>query len=302
MGNQIFSSVGRIITDHERIIMDIKRNRNQARYFVESHLFILFCTLVYGAALGTYVEGNQILINSIKIPLLFFVTLYISFPIFYILNLLTGTRMNFIQTLLLLVTGYSVAALVLLAFTPLMLFFLISAKGYGFTVFLTLGVNALAGWFGIVYIFKNYAGYHGAKNRKWLPSFLIGSFIIAFTGSQLGWALRPYFHSYGSFVRPVSSNFYMAMTSAAIKYPGTAAVFALLFGFFAFIVTLIIAVKSAPQLFDLKTVKVDKGGPDPPKGIVQPYYYYNPGYPYIPPPAPVEHEETKRQKKVPGAV
>jgi len=288
MADYPFSSVGKILNDHDKVVVDIKKNRKLPKYFVEGNLIILLCSLAFGAALGSYLGGYQMLINSFKIPLLFFVTLYISMPVFYILNTLTGTKTSLFQTVQLLVSGYSVAAVVLIAFTPLMFFFMITSKEYTFTIFLTMGVMGLAGWFGIVYIFKNYLKFHGPDSKKWLPSFLIGSFVIMFVGTQLGWTLRPYFHPYGDFIRPVSGNFYVAMAQAAGDSPGIAALIILIFGFIAFVATLVMIAKWMDKSFADKATGYDpetkKKGParkqkTPPIPNIPPGYQV---YPYPP--------------------
>jgi hypothetical protein len=40
---------------------------------------------------------------------------------------------------------------------------------------------------------------------------LIGVFVLIFVGTQLAWILRPYFHFYPFFIRPLGGNFYLAM-------------------------------------------------------------------------------------------
>ena len=151
--NRIFSSVGKILTDHDRAIRDIKRNRMLPKYFIESNLVIFICTIVFGAVLGTYVGGFQILINALKIPLLFFLTLYISLPIFYIISVLSNSGVDFLRLLTLLTTGYATAAVIIICFTPLVLLFIITGKDYAFTIFLMVGVLGLAGYFSFIYIF-----------------------------------------------------------------------------------------------------------------------------------------------------
>lgn len=40
---------------------------------------------------------------------------------------------------------------------------------------------------------------------------LIGVLVLIFVGTQLAWILRPYFHFYPFFIRPLGGNFYLAM-------------------------------------------------------------------------------------------
>ena len=40
---------------------------------------------------------------------------------------------------------------------------------------------------------------------------LIGCLVLIFVGTQLAWILRPYFHFYPFFIRPLGGNFYIAI-------------------------------------------------------------------------------------------
>jgi len=47
-------------------------------------------------------------------------------------------------------------------------------------------------------------------NTSALP-ILIGCLVLIFVGTQLAWILRPYFHYYPLFIRPLGGNFYIAL-------------------------------------------------------------------------------------------
>ena len=237
MPRNMFSTVGKVITDHEKVISDIKAKRNLKDYFIENNMIILICGLIFGAVLGVFVGGEQIIINSIKIPLLFFITLYISLPIFYIIDLLTGSKIDFVQIATLILTGYAVAAIILMTFIPVVLFFIVTAKEYYFTVFLTIGVTGLAGYFSIVYIWRNFQVFH--DDSKWYPSVITGTFIIAFVGTQLAWSLRPFFHPYSEFIRPMGGNFYSAIAKVAAQEPAIAGAIFSVFALIALVVTIV---------------------------------------------------------------
>jgi len=256
MSKQAFPGIGKlltdylsytkkVITDYEEVIEDIKGKKMLNNYFIGNNLTILICTLIYGAVLGAYVGGRQVLLNSIKIPLLFFVTLYISVPIFYIIDIILGSKIDFSQCLVLLITGYVMAALIMIAFTPFVLFFLLTAKEYHFTTFLTIGVSGFAGYFGIIYIYRNFLLFH--TDKRWYPSFIAGCFSIILVGTQLSWVLRPYFHASDSFNRPAEGNFYVSMAEAASRQPNVAGTLLFFFGFMAFLITIILYLRNRPE-------------------------------------------------------
>lgn len=306
MGKVNFTFAKMVIQEQESIIRDIRDGKNLKEYFIENNITILICTLIYGAVLGCYVGGSQILLNSVKIPLLFFITLYISLPIFYILELILGGKIEIEQLAVMLLTGYVVAAIIMLAFTPFMLFFILTAKEYYFTVFLTIGIMGLSGYFSLFYIYKSYLLFHimgievsedegiskeqiieGEKN--WLPSFIVGSFSIAFVGTQLSWALRPYFHSHDSFTRPQDGNFYVAIAEAVGSEPWVATSLLCSFGFIAFLVTAIMYQRST-----------SRPTPPPPYNVNIPLqrYQYPVAIPYQEPQRSERVEGTEKKEKV----
>lgn len=244
MNEKIFSYASSVISDREQVVEDIKEKKNLNNYFIANNLVILICTLLYGAILGTYLGGSQILINSVKIPILFFVTLYISLPIFYILNLLLGLKINHYQTIVLLLSGYVIASIIMVAFTPFVLFFILTAKDYHFIMSLTVCILGLSGYFSIIYIFRNFSSFH--DSYKWYPSFIIGSFAIIFVGTQLSWTLRPYFHSHDSFIRPVESNFYVNIGKSISTEP-VVGVLLLIFILMAILITIFIFTIKKPD-------------------------------------------------------
>lgn len=274
MNQQIFSYASRVITDHQQVIEDIKEHKNLKQYFIRNNLVILVCTLIYGAVLGAYVGGYQILINAIKIPLLFFVTLYISLPIFYILNLFAGSKIDLYQTSVLLITGYVIASIIMIAFTPFVLFFILTARDYYFISSLTIGISGLSGFLSIIYIFRNFSLFH--ETKKWYPSFIVGSFAIALVGTQLAWTLRPFYHSYDRFIRPVQGNFYVAMVELFSQEPYIVGFLLFIFGFMALLIAIIMYNRTRPEVPN-KIPQVPQWGTDL-------YRSGYPGYPYYPQP------------------
>lgn len=238
MNKDIFPSVNKLITNHDQVIKDIKNEKSLKMYFIENNITILIYTLLYGAVLGLYIGGYQILINSIKLPILFFITLYISLPVFYILGLLSGSKISFKQMVVLIISGYAIASIIMMAFTPVVLFFILTAKDYYFTIFLSIGILGLSGYFSLIYIFKNFNSFH-KEDRRWYPSMIVGSLIIIFVGTQLSWTLRPFFHTYEDFIRPPQGNFYMAVAKGASEHPYISGAILLLFAFFAILITII---------------------------------------------------------------
>jgi hypothetical protein len=231
-----FTKVSYLAWDQSKLIRNIRKNRDLPKYLIESHILIFIFTLIYGAVLGVYIRGPQIILNSVKIPILFFITFYISVPIMFIVDAMLDNKIKFPQMITMVSLGFSSTAIVLGAFTPLMLFFILTTQDYFFIVILNISICSFAGYFGILSMLTTFKKFH--KNTNWFPSLLIGSFIIIFVGTQLAWTLRPFFHSASVFTRPISGNFYVAVARVIEQEPVIALILIAVFGFVGAIVTI----------------------------------------------------------------
>ena len=67
---------------------------NVKRYMSKQVLFILLFSFLYGLIMGSYNGFAQSLVTSIKIPVLIFVSLFICFPAFYVIQFMLGSKMS----------------------------------------------------------------------------------------------------------------------------------------------------------------------------------------------------------------
>ncbi|MDH5267068.1 MAG: hypothetical protein OEW62_05235, partial [Candidatus Bathyarchaeota archaeon] len=175
----------------------------------------------YGATMGVYPSGLQVFYDPVKIPMLLLISLYITVPSYYVLSSLFGGKHSFSQMVILLLSSVMVMSIVLLALVPLNLFFILATANvtystYAFLVILNVAIFALAGLFALVYLLRGFATMY--PGIGWTPAFFVGSIIFMFVGTQLSWVLRPYFHYYPQFVRPVEKNFYIAMIELIFRF------------------------------------------------------------------------------------
>jgi hypothetical protein len=217
---EVFSVVEVFIKRRDEFLKNLMEEKQLKAYFVNSNLAIAIFSAVYGAIMGFYAGGLQIIYDAIKIPLLLLISLYITVPSYYVLSSLLGGKITFRQMVVLLLSGVTVMSVVLLALIPVNLFFILTTANatyttYAFIVLLNIVIFALAGLFALAYLLKGFITlYSGAE---WTFAFLIGSIIFMFVGTQLAWVLRPYFHYYPEFIRPVEKNFYVAVIELITK-------------------------------------------------------------------------------------
>src|SRR5688572_3818827 len=112
---------------------------------------------VYGIALGSYAAFRgadaallQVLASSVKVPLLFLLTLVVTFPSLYVLAAIQRLPLGCASTLRLLLLGILVHLAVIASLAPVFAFFAASTKSYAFMTLLNVAFFALGGVLGFV--------------------------------------------------------------------------------------------------------------------------------------------------------
>ncbi len=174
----------------------------------------------YGATIGLYQGGWQILSGALKIPTLFLVTLLVSFPLFYIVQLLLGSRLGLLQVLTLVLSALTLTSIFLAAAAPISIFFLLTGGNYYFLHLLHIAVFAFAGFFGMYTLHTGLTilcESKGVYPRLGIGILRLWVLIFAFVGIQLAWHLRPYVGKRDepfALRKQYEGNFYSAMIYA----------------------------------------------------------------------------------------
>ncbi len=115
----------------------------------------------YGVCLGVFGITNRkepefrfMLADAIKVPLLFLLTLAITFPSLYVFNALVGSRLGAAQIGRLMAAALAVLLAVLASFGPIIAFFSITSTSYPFILLLTVIIFLVAGGFGINFLWQ----------------------------------------------------------------------------------------------------------------------------------------------------
>ncbi|RLC63868.1 MAG: actin-binding WH2 domain-containing protein [Chloroflexi bacterium] len=211
--------------NHMAIIETILRNRR--RFFIEIRdgvelapkmramlvSSIIFFAL-YGAVMGSTHSLWQALSSAAKLPVLFLATLVVCSPTLYFFNLIFGSNQSLMQNFALILTAIVVTAVLLLSFAPIVLFFLLTTSHYQFFKLLNVGVFAIAGIVGVLFLTQGMGvvsagGKEGASARRTVVRLWI--LIYAFVGSQMAWTLRPFIGAPSmefELFRQLGGNFY----------------------------------------------------------------------------------------------
>lgn len=212
---------------------------------------------VYGMFMGLFgllrcgtAALNQFTASTVKVPLLFLLTLLVTFPSLYVVSALFDSRLRFVATLRLLSIAVLVNLALLASFGPVVGFFTLSTDSYPFMVLLNVAIFAIAGFVGLAFLRRALDGVFGMapqpepvvepaaegageieaaeerlraqlRRRPEPPRskrvFRIWLFIYAVVGAQMSWILRPFIGNPSmpfQWFRPRGSNFFVAVGQA----------------------------------------------------------------------------------------
>lgn len=115
--------------------------------------------LIYGLCMGCYAlfqsggpSWPQTLATMGKVPLLFGLTLLVTFPSLYVFNALVGSRLTLSSVLRLIVAAMAVMLAILASIGPIVAFFSMSTTSYHFMLLLNVIVFCVAGFFGLKFL------------------------------------------------------------------------------------------------------------------------------------------------------
>lgn len=190
---------------------------------------------VYGAAAGSYsvFRGGdsawlQLLASACKVPLLFLLTLAVTFPSLYVFAALQRLPLDGRSTLRLLLLAILVHLAVLASLGPVFAFFAASTNSYAFMLLLNVVFFAIGGLLGLMVLrratrtmFTAAAGDGGppapevaAQARTVLRVWCV---VYGIVGAQMGWLLRPFLGAPNlpfALFRPREDNFVVGVLSA----------------------------------------------------------------------------------------
>lgn len=212
---------------------------------------------------GTHRAGDgwlQVGFAASKVPMLFFLTLLITFPSLYVFNALVGCRLAFSAVVRLIVSAMGVTIAVLASFGTIVVFFSLCTSSYPFMVLLNVVTFAVAGTLGMGFLLQTLRRIGAAWQPPTRPIaepvplpvpgeppvpppqprqggnvggvFTIWIVVFGLIGAQMGWVLRPFIGAPNApitFFRDRSGNFFEAvadhvgqLTGGDARQPGGA--------------------------------------------------------------------------------
>lgn len=154
--------------------------------------------MVYGVCLGTYRvftgaddAALQIVASALKVPLLFVLTLLVTFPSLYVFAALQRLALDCGALLRIVLLACLVHLGVAASLGPVFVFFAASTPSYAFLLLLNVAFFGLGGLIGIMVLRRAAlsATAKGETSRRMLG---IWGVVYAIVGAQMGWLLRPF--------------------------------------------------------------------------------------------------------------
>jgi hypothetical protein len=215
--------ISSLLSDREQLFMDVVEGVGLQRRLWYSLGTLVSLTAFYGLVAGAWAGPLQAISAGVKLPLLVLATLVICFPAFYVVQILVGSRLRLLQVLVLVLAALSLTAVLLAAFVPVAVFFLITGANYYFLQLLHVLVVLVAGLFGMYALHEGLSvvcEQRGVYPRKALTIMRAWAVLFAFVGIQMAWNLRPFLGDRGEpfqVFRDYEGNFYAAVVYSVNK-------------------------------------------------------------------------------------
>lgn len=212
-----FVNVFAVFQDKEVYFEKLNEQENRTQKALTQALVIFALAFFYGLIMGSYNSFFQAMVTGFKVPLLLILALFICFPAFYVIQYMLGSKMNLLQMVNTILSGFVVFTTIMASFAPIIIFFMITGNNYAFLKLLHVGIFVFSGIFGMHTIMEALKFSCEKKNvypKIGINIFKIWIIIFSFVGMQLAWNLRPFLGDKNmptEVFRERDGNFYLAV-------------------------------------------------------------------------------------------
>ena len=211
-----------VFQDKEQFFSKLTSDEDIGRRILGQYLLVIIFAYLYGVVMGCYNGWEQAISSGIKVPVFLTLTLVVCFPGFYINQFVLGSKLGLLHMLNVILKGFLMVSLIMVAFAPIVIFFLITGDNYAFIKLLHVGIFSISGFFGAKTMIE--ALRYCCEKSKVYPKvgvvvFRFWVIILAFVGMQLAWNLRPFIGNRGmkfEVFREPEGNFYLAVIDSVL--------------------------------------------------------------------------------------
>ena len=207
--------------NREEFFRKITEQTGTGSRILNQYLLLCIFSFLYGAVMGSYHSFSQAVASGLKVSVLFSLVLLICFPAFFIIQYILGSKLRLHQMISIILSGFVLTSAIMVAFSPIVILFLLTGSNYYFLQLIHIAIVALSGFFGMRTIID--ALKFSCEKRSVYPQIGVAVFrfwiiIMAFVGIQLAWNLRPFLGDRGqpfALFRSYEGNFYTALIYSA---------------------------------------------------------------------------------------
>lgn len=156
----------------------------------------------YGFVMGTANGFSWYLVSSpVKVPLLFLLTLGVCYPVLYVVNVIMGSRLGFLQTFALILIALALNAILLASCSTIVLFFALTGADYHFLKLMHVGIFAFSGFWAMLGLWRGLIVMCESSNlypKQAVRILQIWILVFGLVGAQTAWSLRPFIGNPGS--------------------------------------------------------------------------------------------------------
>lgn len=204
-------------TDRDAFFQKLSRDENRGKKIVSLMFLLIFFCFIYGMVMGSYNSPLQAFTSGVKMPVLFILDMLICLPAFFMIQYILGSRLSLTQMMAIVLSGFVLTTAILVSFSPIVLFFLLTGSDYDFLKLLHVAIFIFSGIFGMRTIIE--ALQYSCETKNVYPKIGVKIFrfwiiILAFVGMQLSWILRPFIGNKNDafqLFRNRNGNFYQAV-------------------------------------------------------------------------------------------
>lgn len=216
---RVFALSEWIMRDRQGFFEEVRLSKDLGAKLQGMVLSSLVCLALFGVVMGMSHSWMQALLSAVKLPMLFLITLLICLPTLYFFNLLYGSQLTFAQTAALLMAAITISGSLTLAFASISWFFWLTiGEQYTILILLNVAILGVSSWWGMAFLRQGMRyvqqGALNVSQGRILVTWLV---IYAFVGTQMGWALRPFFGVPGTpfvVIRTDGGTFYGSVLTA----------------------------------------------------------------------------------------
>jgi hypothetical protein len=182
-------TIDTLLRDRAATLARIERGESLADLVRTMLITIAVSCAIFGAAVGMYRGGVQILYAAIKFPLVMLLTAAITAPCLTAFNAALDRPHALRRDVALVMLALGFGSLLLVAQAPILLLAALMDCAYHKFILLTFGCAAVAGLGSLIVLGRGVRGQSG-RHAQITALALVG--VLAVVGAQVAWTMRPY--------------------------------------------------------------------------------------------------------------